>query len=162
RRGVPTYVYKGLGFFDSDEVLDVVALLRYLADPRSDLRAATFLRSRIVRLSDSAIASLGPRLAASLLDVDLPEAAYDLPAEDRRVFDRIRAALPGWLGAVDRRTPSELLDAILRETAYHYEMRGARRPQARENLKKLRGMIRRAENRGYATLQRLSDHLDRL
>ena len=29
RRGVASYVYKGLGFFDSDEVKDVLALLRY-------------------------------------------------------------------------------------------------------------------------------------
>ena len=56
RRGVSTYVYKGLGFFDADEIQDAVALLRYLADPLSDLRAATLLRSRIVRLSDAGVA----------------------------------------------------------------------------------------------------------
>src|SRR6185369_11442941 len=49
RRGVATYVYKGLGFFDADEVQDAVALLRYLADPASDLRASALLRSRLVR-----------------------------------------------------------------------------------------------------------------
>src|SRR5262249_53934412 len=43
RAGVPTYVYKGLGFFDADEIQDAIALLRYLADPRSNLRAATLL-----------------------------------------------------------------------------------------------------------------------
>ena len=59
RRGVSTYVYKGLGFFDADEVQDAVALLRYLADPLSDLRAAAFLRSRLVRLSDPALARAG-------------------------------------------------------------------------------------------------------
>ena len=36
RRGISTYVYKGLGFFDADEIQDAVALLRYLADPLSD------------------------------------------------------------------------------------------------------------------------------
>src|SRR5450759_3408398 len=41
-------------------------------------------------------------------------------------------------------------------------MRGPRRRQARENLKKLRGMIRRAQNRGWATLARIADHLERL
>ena len=51
---------------------------------------------------------------------------------------------------------------ILRETAYAYELRGFRRRQARENLKKLRSMIRRVENRGYTTLARLADHLERL
>ncbi len=56
-RGVPTYVYKGLGFFEADEVQDVVALLRYLADPLSDLRAAALLRSRIIRLSDRAVSA---------------------------------------------------------------------------------------------------------
>jgi ATP-dependent helicase/nuclease subunit A len=42
------------------------------------------------------------------------------------------------------------------------ELRGARVLQARENLKKLRGLIRRIQNRGYATLGRLVAHLDRL
>ena len=48
------------------------------------------------------------------------------------------------------------------ESAYAYELRGSRRRQARENLKKLRSMIRRAQNRGYATLARIAEHLERL
>jgi len=66
------------------------------------------------------------------------------------------------LSLVDRVTPSQLLDTVLNETAYAYELRGSRRRQARENLKKLRAMIRRAQNRGYATLARIADHLDSL
>ncbi|MET0164909.1 MAG: UvrD-helicase domain-containing protein, partial [Vicinamibacterales bacterium] len=34
-RGISAYVYKGLGFFDADEVKDVLAILSYLADPVS-------------------------------------------------------------------------------------------------------------------------------
>ncbi|MBI3493846.1 MAG: ATP-binding domain-containing protein [Acidobacteria bacterium] len=86
----------------------------------------------------------------------------DLADEDRRVLDRLRAAAPRWLAWVDRLAPSALLDAVLHETAYAYQLRGPRRRQARENLKKLRGMIRRAQNRGYATLARIADHLERL
>jgi ATP-dependent helicase/nuclease subunit A len=162
RRGVVTYVYKGLGFFDSDEVQDAVALLRYLADPLSNLRAATLLRSLIVRLSDHAVAQLGADCAEVILAGDPPAVVAALAAEDRIVLERLRGAVPRWLSAVDRLAPSELLDDILRETAYAYEMRGTRRAQARENLKKLRGMIRRAQNRGYATLARIADHLERL
>jgi ATP-dependent helicase/nuclease subunit A len=66
-RGVSTYVYKGLGFFDADEIQDAVALLRYLADPLSDLRAAALLRSRIVRLSDRAVARIADDPAAIIL-----------------------------------------------------------------------------------------------
>jgi ATP-dependent helicase/nuclease subunit A len=162
RRGVSTYVYKGLGFFDADEIQDAVALLRYLADPLSNLRAATLLRSRIVRLSDSAVARLGAASAQAILSVDPPPVLERLGDEDRRVLDMLRVAVPRWLAWVDRLAPSELLDAVLHETAYAFELRGSRRRQARENVKKLRGMIRRAQNRGYATLARIADHLERL
>jgi ATP-dependent helicase/nuclease subunit A len=162
RRGVSTYVYKGLGFFDADEIQDAVALLRYLADPLSDLRAATLLRSRIVRLSDGGVAKLAAAPAEAILGVEPPQAATQLGGEDRQVLEMLRSAVPRWLARVDRLTPSELLDAVLHETAYAFELRGPRRRQARENLKKLRGMIRRAQNRGYATLARIADHLERL
>ena len=162
RRGISTYVYKGLGFFDADEIQDAVALLRYLADPLSDLRAATLLRSRVVRLSDAAVAHLGKASADAILSEDPIPQLERLGEEDRQVFDMLRRAVPRWLTWVDRLAPSELLDAVLHETAYAFELRGSRRRQARENLKKLRGMIRRAQNRGYATLARIADHLERL
>jgi len=162
RRHVPTYVYKGLGFFEADEIQDCVALLRFLADPTSDLRAASLLRSRIVRLSDRAIVLLGTHLAEALAGPVPPPDLERLDDEDRGVLERARAAMPRWLLMVDRAAPSELLDAVLRETAYAFEMRGPRRVQARENLKKLRALVRKVENRGYATLARIADFLDDL
>ena len=161
-RGIPTYVYKGLGFFDADEIKDVSALLRYLADPRSDLRAAAFLRSRFVRLSDGALARLGPRLAAALTDSAPPPTLDILDAEDRRVLLHVRASVGGWLERVDRVPPADLIEGILPATSYAYELRGPRRAQAWENLKKMRGLIRRIQNRGYATLARIADHMDSL
>ena len=162
RRGVGTYVYKGLGFFDAEEVQDGVALLRYLADPLSNLRAAALLRSRIVRLSDGALASLAPDVAQALVAPEPPVAADALGEEDRRVIAVLRASIPRWLAWVDRLTPADLLGRVMAETALAYELRGARYAQARENLKKLRAMVRRHQNRGYATLERLATHIERL
>jgi ATP-dependent helicase/nuclease subunit A len=162
RRGIPTYVYKGLGFFEADEIQDALALLRYLARPTSNLRAVSLLRSRFVRLSDPGLVVLGPAYADALTNVTLPLAFDQLDAEDREVLEKLRAALPRWLALVDRVMPSELLEAVLGETAYAYEMRGPRRVQARENVKKLRALIRKAENRGYATLARIAEFLDDL
>jgi len=161
-RGIPTYVYKGLGFFDADEIKDVSALLRYLANPGSDLRAAAFLRSRFVRLSDGALARLGPKLAAAITDPRPPEALAALDDEDRRVLLHVRARVGEWLAQVDRVPPADLIEAILPATSYAYELRGPRRQQAWENLKKMRGLIRRIQNRGYATLPRIADHIDSL
>ena len=187
RRGIPSYVYKGLGFFDADEIKDVFALLRYLANPHSDLRAAALLRSRLVRLSDEGLAHLAPALAQAVAG---PCAADDrLSQDDQLTLSLLRPAARRWLELADRLPPAELLDRVLAETAYAWELgaRGSaecevlrvsrsapdstaahgagsalRSHQARENLKKVRGLVRRIQNRGYATLGRVSEYLDRL
>jgi ATP-dependent helicase/nuclease subunit A len=161
-RGIPTYVYKGLGFFDSDEIKDLTALLRYLAKPASDLRAAALLRSRFFRLSDAGLSALAPHLAAALIDTRAAPGSPDLDSADRIVLEHARAFVPEWLARVDHVPPADLIEKILADTAYAYELRGPRRPQAWENIKKLRGLIRRVQNRGYATLTRIADHLDSL
>jgi ATP-dependent helicase/nuclease subunit A len=160
RAGVPSYVYKGLGFFDSDEIKDLLALLWYLAEPWSDLRAAAFLRSRFVRLSDEALRRLSPGLANTLRTPDPSDPALD-PA-DRARLDAARASTARWRDRADRMPPAELVDHVLHESAYGVELRGTRFRQARENLKKFRALLRRIQNRGYATLGRIAWHLDRL
>jgi ATP-dependent helicase/nuclease subunit A len=158
RRRVPYYVYKGLGFFDADEIKDVLALLSFLARPESNLHAAAFLRSRFVRLSDDALKQLAPQLTASVLDDMPPDALAALHAEDRQRLVLARRDVPRWLSLVDCLPPSELLDRVLAESAYAAETCGPAYRQARENLKKIRGLVRRIQNRGYATLGRIVDH----
>jgi ATP-dependent helicase/nuclease subunit A len=162
RRGISAYVYKGLGFFDADEIKDVLALLWYLAEPWSDLRAAAWLRSRFVRLSDEGLRRLAPHLADGLTRAEPPDAASRLDPDDAAALDAAREAARRWLDLVDRMPPAELLDVVLNESAYACELRGPRAVQARENLKKIRALIRRIQNRGYATLGRVVAHLDRL
>lgn len=162
RRRVPYYVYKGLGFFDADEIKDVLALLGFLARPQSELAAAAFLRSRFVRLSDEALKRLAPALSAALGDSAEPAALATLGPYDRRRLLLARAVIPSWLALVDRLPPSELLDRALTESAYAAEIGGPSYRQARENVKKIRALVRRIQNRGYATLGRIVDHLAQL
>ena len=176
--GIPAYVYKGLGFFDADEIKDLSALIRFLANPSSDLRAAAFLRSRFVRLSDPALSALHScGLAAAITAADTPSAAAALLPDDRQALELARRHVPRWIARVDRVPPADLIEQLLADTAYAYELRGARpstgaqgapshvegrRQQAWENVKKMRSLIRRIQNRGYATLARIADHLDSL
>jgi ATP-dependent helicase/nuclease subunit A len=162
RRRVPYYVYKGLGFFDADEIKDVLALLAYLAAPESNLRAAAFLRSRFVRLSDPALRLLAPRLAAALAATEPPPASAALERDDRERLDLARSSVREWLALVDRIPPAELLERALAESAYAMETRGPTSAQARENLKKIRGLLRRMQNRGYTTLARSVEYFTRM
>jgi ATP-dependent helicase/nuclease subunit A len=160
-RGVPFYVYKGLGFFDADEIRDVLALLAHLADPVSPLRAAAFLRSRFVRVSDEALKRLAGDLPGSLRE-DGPPLPDGLEPGDAERLRLARRSLAEWRTWVDQLPPAELVDRVLADSAYAMELAGRGLPQARENLKKLRGLVRRIQNRGYATLERIVEHFSQL
>src|SRR5207253_5244664 len=103
RRGIGAYVYKGLGFFDADEIKDVLALLWYLADPLSDLRTAALLRSRFFRLSDEAMRRLAPNLAAALRGA---RPTVELEPADAAALAQAREACARWRGLVDRMPPA--------------------------------------------------------
>ncbi len=159
-RGVPAYVYRGLGFFDSAEVRDIGALVRYLAEPASELRAAELARSRFIWISDDGLmrvatgrkASIARWLAGAALDTSLL-----LTEDDRNAVLRAGACVPRWVALVDRMPPADLLTHILDDADYAAWFRDDE--QSFQNLKKVLGMIRRAENRGYLTLSRLADYL---
>ncbi|MFQ5792760.1 MAG: UvrD-helicase domain-containing protein, partial [Acidobacteriota bacterium] len=170
-RGVPTYVYRGLGFYDSPEVRDIQALVRFLAEPGSELRAAEFLRSRLVGLSDTGLVELvrtertrrleGPLsqlLRRGMGESDLP---HTLSPQDRAAAIQTGALVPRWLRQVDRMPPADLLEQILAEADYAAWFADRKHGlQGWENLKKILELIRRAQNRGYLTLSRLADYLD--
>jgi ATP-dependent helicase/nuclease subunit A len=148
-------------------------VLAYLSDPSSSLRRAAFLRSRFVRLSDEALVRLaadqraGPRERSGQGPV-APDPRSDeerrsnLAADDRARLDLVDQSLAAWLPLVDRLPPAELLDRVLSDSAYAAELAGPGLAQARENLKKIRGLVRRMQNRGYLTLERLVAHFARL
>jgi ATP-dependent helicase/nuclease subunit A len=161
-RGIRTYVYKGLGFFDAPEVQDLQALIRYIAQPDADLRAAELLRSRFIRLSDPGLVRLAPGFASALLSTALDPGGMGLSAVDEELLRRARANIPRWLEMADRMPPGEVVDRVLRESAYVFEMRGRRLDQARENVKKVRALVRRVENRGYTTFGRLASYFESL
>jgi ATP-dependent helicase/nuclease subunit A len=162
RRRVPFYVYKGLGFFDADEIKDVLALIAFLARPQSDLNAAALLRSRFVRLSDEALKQLAPAIATSLTADAAPPALATLHQTDRDRLTLARETIRRWLEAVDRLPPAELVDQVIADSAYAVEIGGTSYRQAHENLKKVRALVRRLQNRGYATLGRIVDHFAQL
>jgi ATP-dependent helicase/nuclease subunit A len=169
-RGVPAYVYRGLGFFDSAEVKDIQALVRFLSEPGSELRAAELLRSRFIGLSDTGLALIaagrhsrrreGP--LARLLRGGTPDAELPLPlsADDQATAARAAATVPNWIRRADRLPPADLLVQILEETDYAGRLTGRKGQQGWENLKKILEMVRRAQNRGYLTLSRLGEYLD--
>ena len=162
QRSIPTYVYKGLGFFDSEEVKDVRALIRFFANPYSELRSAALLRSRLIGLSDSALLTLSGQLSKVLVETGLPVKVKLLSADDKYLIDLARSSFKLWISLIDRLSPAEIIDRVLSDMAYAAELRGPHVVQARENLKKILNLVRRLQNRGYATMARVASRIDQL
>ena len=95
-------------------------------------------------------------------DEDLQARIDALDDEDQRVLAVARRYVPGWVAQVDRVPPAELFETILADSAYLYELGGPRQRQAWENVKKMRSLVRRIQNHGYATMPRIAEHLDSL
>ena len=160
--GVPTCVYRGLGFAEADEVQDVLALIRFLAQPASELRAAALLRSRLLRISDTGLLVLAGNLSAALADERPPPPSPISIPMIGACWILARRDMRRWLALVDNMPPAELIERELQDTAYACELRGRGAPQALANLRRLRGLVRRIQNRGYATMARVAEQLERL
>ena len=107
---IRSYVYKGLGFFDADEIKDVLALVSYLADPVSDLCAAALMRSRFFGVSDEALRRLAPNLSETLTANTPPLVLSALDSDDRDALAEARQATGRWRSLVDRLPAAELVD----------------------------------------------------
>jgi len=118
-RGISCAVYKGIGFYQTQAVRDLITCLRFLADPTNDLDLAGLLRSPLFALSDDGLFLLAhDRGEASLYEMLFTASRCpELSEQDREVVARATALLPSWLDTAQLLRPSALLRRILDATA---------------------------------------------
>ncbi len=146
RRRIPHLVYKGRGFHETREVLDLLALLTLAVDPDDALALAAVLRSPLGPVSDDGLVLLarGRGLDRRSLG-DLSGLAPD----DAETAHRVAQLLAQLRHEVDRLGPAALLEAVLAETDYVARIAGGLYgEQAAANVDKLVALARAAELRG--------------
>ena len=84
RAHIPYQTVLGRGFYDRDEVKDLIQLLRFLDNRTDELALAAVLRSPLCGISDNALFAL--RSAPRLEEVDLEKS----PSFTRRLFKALR------------------------------------------------------------------------
>lgn len=112
RRGVPVATQAGKGLFRRQEIQDLIALTRVLADGRDTLALGALLRGPLVGLSEQELLDLvwalprNPEAPAALprlrLDLDAAALAHD---EARAIFERLQALRR----RINTTTPHDLL-----------------------------------------------------
>ena len=121
RREIPYYVVKGRGFFQCQEVIDVVSLLAAVLDPRDELALAAALRSPLFAIDDDTLSRLAwpaerqrPALARRFR---ADEAFTDLP-DHAAALRRIRDLLLRLRALASRSTIAELVEEVCAATDF--------------------------------------------
>ena len=132
--GIPLYVLRGVGFWDSREVLDCVLAFRAIRDRTDDVALTGFLKSPFVGVRDDTLLALaraanGAGLATAMATVTC----------ERELLDRAVQYLDSYSALRDRLTAHELLLRLLGESGYlaSAALQGENGPQKVANVRKL-------------------------
>ena len=171
RLGIPTYLVRGTGFFETSEIRDLTALCRFLARPDSDLRAVELLRSRFFAVPGSTLAAL--RAADREAETPFSEllrtggrTPAGLDGQDRGRLAEAGAQVTRWIGFSRQSPPSLAVHRILVETGYLARASAGRadgpfagRQQA-ANVERALEHLRRLERRGFASFAAAARHFE--
>lgn len=171
RLGIPTYLVRGTGFFDTSEIRDLTSLCRFLARPHSDLRAVELLRSRFFAIPSRTLASLrqaGREAETPFSDLLASDGDTipDLPVRDAAPLREAGAQVGRWLELSKRLPPSLAIQRILEETDYLNRARATSTggpfdgQQQAANVEKALQHLRRVERDGFATFSTAARHLE--
>ena len=137
--GIPYVVTAGKGFYEAREVVDLMRLLRVLANPRDEISLAAVLRSPLVGATDEALLRL--KQSGNLADGDLDDFGCELSA---------------WRELRHYVSPDRLLIRAMDRSGYEMTLG----PRERANVEKFLTLVREAGAR--QSLDDLIEDLERL
>jgi len=127
-RGIPYYVLAGRGFYEREEIRDLLSLLQFLENATDEVALAAVLRSPLFGLSDEALFWLRQAAEASsegwldphplLTSLRHHERVLGIAAEERPRVTRAAEVLTHLLRLRDRLSLVELLQEILALTQF--------------------------------------------
>ncbi|HUI31499.1 MAG TPA: UvrD-helicase domain-containing protein [Candidatus Acidoferrales bacterium] len=157
KKNVPYSVTSGIGFYSAQEIFDLTNYLTFLLDNNSDIGLLTVLRSPFFGVSDDEL------FKVSLVDGETLFERFESFARTEGASDEVRYAssvLVDEIQLAHRLTIPQLINRILERTgwlgAYRLSATGEQRIA---NMKKLLGVAREFEGRGFNNLY---DFVERL
>jgi ATP-dependent helicase/nuclease subunit A len=161
RIGVPYVVTGGVGYFQTQDIIDFYNYFTFLLDSGSDVALAGILRSPFFGVSDAELLAAAEAKGERNLWEHLLAAAGGDTLSDTLV--KATSVLRADRDVALRMTVPELIDYIVRQTLYVSKMAGnPRAEQALANLGKLRRMAASYDAQGFTNLQDFTLRLKRL
>jgi len=140
--GIPHVVRGGRGYYESREVVDLICLVRVLANPRDEVSLAAVLRSPLGGVGDETLWRWKQRgnLAEAML------AAGPADAADRDEWERLegfRARLRRWRTLDGFYTADRWIAEAMDAAGYELRLSSGQRANVERFLGELRGLLRR-------------------
>ncbi len=156
KRGIPSYVMSGGGFYHQPEIRDIISFLGFLENPLADIPLAASLRSPLFQLTDNSLfwishfAKTGDKEGSSstplFRGLDPALQSSEIEDSEKVKIEYFKTVTEELLKIKDRLKLTELLDRILSRTSYELTLladpQGVRRYA---NLKKLMNLARQFE-----------------
>ena len=166
QRGVPYYVVAGTGFFQQQEVYDVLNALRAVDNPFDDVAFVGVLRSGLVGLDDNALMHLAAAMDPPYLPKLLAGPGRDMPGLTAEQVGTLRFAvrLLGELGRVkDAVGIGELIDRLLTATGYEAALLAQSSGRRKAgNVRRLTALARAASADGLSMPEFLATAAERV
>ncbi len=175
-RSIPALRSGGRGFFDTQEVLDLMSALHVLANPDDDTHLAALLRSPYFAISDAVLYRLSEqcdpkqslwsylRSGSALRSADADPEQLGLRQVDGDM--RLRRALDILWRLADQRpaaSSSHLLRSLVRECGWYGSIEYSERAeQSRANVDKCLELVASLEQYGFRHVFDIVDELERL
>ncbi len=176
---IPYIVAGGIGFFQQQEIYDVMNLLRVLVNQRQDIALAGVLRSPLFNFSDDQLFYAADGLPQEktphapkrtlweklrFLARSLEEGTRLIPQElDPPQFLRAFTMLNDWKSRADRIPITHLMNDVLDESGLYGSLTAnPRSVQAITNIEKLLEIARRFEREGFQALHDFVLYLEQM
>jgi ATP-dependent exoDNAse (exonuclease V) beta subunit len=157
RAGVPYLVARGKRFYEAREVIDLVHLLRVIANPRDEVSMAAVLRSPLVGVRNETLLRLKQRgnLGAAVMELDPGDAPRFDSADCGRLLS-FRDCLARIRSLAADVSPDRLLLRAMDAADYESRLE----PPFRANVRKLLARFREWHEREPRPLLRLVEELE--
>ena len=166
--GIPYQVSAGRGFFEAEEVRDLVSFLRVLRNPRDEISLAAVLCSPLAGLSDNALLEIklagefNKNLGSVLGSKEFGADNLTQPKDAERLAD-FQARLDRFRQLRDETPVEVLLSRLLAETGYESQAFAADGGDIKvANIRKLLRLIRQLQETRRQRFHEVVDRLEEL
>ncbi|MDP2364528.1 MAG: 3'-5' exonuclease, partial [Ignavibacteria bacterium] len=162
--GIPFVIHSGSGYFESQEILDIISYLNFLTNPGDDLAVSGLLKSGFFNLSDNELLTLAKYCKNSSLWVNLEnwcqvnkEISDKTTNLMKRAFNLLNE-LKLYSGFL---TVSQNILRLLEATGWYGTIsKEPARRQIEANIDKMMQLARDYESRGFRSMHDFVEHLN--